>query len=239
MAEWEVIEGHEGRAPQGTKPRLKAEGTQKLEKMCYQHWELVTFAGGGVRLTLLGVSWDSAIHSPAPHKPVGRGKTPSSPPPPGWRILLGEGQAGFRECPGLQGPSRAALSYRWFLLFSIFLEFSPSPTSLSCWLGLLLLSDPDVGPPKAGSSSWGPPVSPLSRGAGFFLLVLKGFSAESPRLFENSLLSTRGTRANAASSEMKFCSASCSWVSSWASRWSMTLAFRLRASRRLRWCAVN
>lgn len=141
LAEWEVIEGHEGRAPQGTKPRLKAEGTQKLEKMCYQHWELVTFAGGGVRLTLLGVSWDSAIHSPAPHKPVGRGKTPSSPPPPGWRILLGEGQAGFRECPGLQGPSRAALSYRWFLLFSIFLEFSPSPTSLSCWLGLLLLKN--------------------------------------------------------------------------------------------------
>lgn len=33
-------------------------------------------------------------------------------------------------------------------------------------------------------------------------------SPESPRLFENSLLSTRGTRANAASSEMKFCSAS-------------------------------
>ena len=42
----------------------------------------------------------------------------------------------------------------------------------------LYLSDPDVGPPKAGSSSWGPPVSPLSRGAGFFLLVLRGFSAE-------------------------------------------------------------
>ena len=40
------------------------------------------------------------------------------------------------------------------------------------------LSDPDVGPPEAGSSSWGPPVSPLSRGAGFFLLVLRGFSAE-------------------------------------------------------------
>ena len=141
LAEWEVREGHEGRAPQGTKLRLKAEETQKLEKMCSQHRELVIFTGGRVRLTLLGVSWDSAIHSPALHKPVGRGQIPSSPLPLGWRILLGEGQVGFRECPGLQGPSQAALSYRWLLLFSIFLEFSPSPTSLSCWLSLLLLKN--------------------------------------------------------------------------------------------------
>ena len=139
---WEVIEGHEGRAPQGTEPRLKAKETQKLENICSQHRELVTFTGGRVCLTLLGLSWDSAIHSPALHKLVGRGKTPSSPPPPlGWPVLPGEGQVGFRECPGLQDLSGAALSYRWLLLFSIFLEFPPSPTSLSCWLSLLLLKN--------------------------------------------------------------------------------------------------
>lgn len=86
MAEWEVIEGHEGRAPQGTELRLKAKETQKLEKMCSQHRELVTFTGGRVCLTLLGLSWDSAIHSPALHKPVGRGKTPLMPLAP---VLLG------------------------------------------------------------------------------------------------------------------------------------------------------
>ena len=53
---WAVIEGHEGRAPQGTEPRLKAKETQKLEKICSQHWELVTFTGGRVCLTLLGLS---------------------------------------------------------------------------------------------------------------------------------------------------------------------------------------
>lgn len=105
MAEWEVRESHEGRAPYGTKPCLKAEETQKLEKMCSQHRELVIFTGSRVRLTLLGICWDSAIHSPALHKPVGRGKTPLSPLPLGWQILLGEGQVGFRECPGLQGLS--------------------------------------------------------------------------------------------------------------------------------------
>lgn len=50
--------------------------------------------------------------------------------------------------------------------------------------------------------TWGlEPIFLLSQPAG-------RSSPESPRLFENSLLSARGTRANAASSEMKFCSAS-------------------------------
>lgn len=40
------------------------------------------------------------------------------------------------------------------------------------------LSEPEGWPPEAGSSSVGPPGSPLSRGGGFFLLVLTGFSAE-------------------------------------------------------------
>ena len=71
-------------------------------------------------------------------------------------------------------------------------------------------------PPEVRSLSFRPPVSPLSLDAGFFLLVLKGFS-DSPWLLENSLLLARGTWANAASSEMKFYSASCSWVSSWPS----------------------
>lgn len=82
-----------------SKPRRR-----KNLKRCV-HRELVIFTGSRVRLTLLGICWDSAIHSPALHKPVGRGKTPLSPLPLGWQILLGEGQVGFRECPGLQGLS--------------------------------------------------------------------------------------------------------------------------------------
>lgn len=125
----------------------QSQGNTKLEKLCSQHWELVIFTGGRVRHILLGISWDSAIHSPSAHKPVGR--TETSIISLGWSILprcLGEGQVGFRERLDLQGLSQAPLSYKLLLLFSIFLEFSPSPTSLSCWLSLLLLSDPDGAP---------------------------------------------------------------------------------------------
>lgn len=120
---------------------FQSQGDIKLEKLCSQHWELVIFTGGWVSHILLGISWDFAIHSPAPHKPVGRTETPII--SLGWSILPHCLGAGFRECPDLQGLSQAALSYKLLLLFSIFLEFSPSPTSLSCWLSLWLLSDAD------------------------------------------------------------------------------------------------
>ena len=107
-----------------------------------QGWGWVSSSqAGGSALLFLAFFWDFDTHSPSLHsKPVGRGETPLS-PTPGWPVpphCLGEGQVAFRG--GLQVPSpRPALSYRLLLLLSIFLEFSPSPTSLSCWLSLLLL----------------------------------------------------------------------------------------------------
>lgn len=69
-------------------------------------------------------------------KPVVAGR-PRRRSPGGWTPSRGRGACALRS--GLLfGPQRKASDYRLLLLFSIFLEFSPSPASLPCWLSRLL-----------------------------------------------------------------------------------------------------
>lgn len=117
-------------------PCLEAKGatTHKDET----HWGFrFSRAAGCAMLGTPGTS-PSILHPPDPKPVRQRGPPPPSPrwlvPPPS--LTLRGGGGGVQTGSPASGPR--PFSYRWLLFLSIFLELSPSPTSLSCWLSLLL-----------------------------------------------------------------------------------------------------
>lgn len=122
-------ESQEGGAPQGAEPHVEAKRRHKTERTCFQHGGVTVTGGGKVRLTPRGLLWD---FTPSPPKTtaLGQREAPPSPmtSPSSWPV--GRDRR-WSDRVSSRHPEQA-LSYRLLLLFSIFLELSPSPRSLSC-----------------------------------------------------------------------------------------------------------